>query len=57
MMHCMPCNRKSQGKDHKAVIPSQGRYALKAYCERCGTQMFKYIKRERYKEIKRFEGE
>ncbi len=39
-MYCVKCRAKRNGKDHQQVTMKNGKQAVKAVCEVCGTGMF-----------------
>jgi len=41
MMYCVKCRAKREGKNHQDVVMKNGKKAVKAICEVCGTTMFK----------------
>jgi RNase P subunit RPR2 len=41
IMYCVKCRAKREGKDVKEVTMKNGKLALQAVCEVCGTKMFK----------------
>jgi RNase P subunit RPR2 len=40
-MYCVKCRTKREGKNVQEVTMKNGKKALKAECEVCGTKMFK----------------
>jgi RNase P subunit RPR2 len=40
MMYCVKCRTKRAGKNHQGVTMKNGKKAVKATCEVCGTGMF-----------------
>ena len=46
-MYCLKCQFKRTGTDHKVVLIKNGqRHALTAYCEKCGTKMYKILSKQ-----------
>jgi RNase P subunit RPR2 len=41
MMYCVKCRAKREGKNQKDVKMKNGKLAVEAVCEVCGTKMFK----------------
>jgi len=41
MMYCVKCRAKREGKNPVEVTMKNGKKAIKAVCEVCGTTMFK----------------
>lgn len=39
-MFCVKCRAKRDGKNHTGVVMKNGKKAVKAVCEVCGTGMF-----------------
>jgi len=42
-MYCVKCREKRDGKNHEDVVMKNGKKAMRAICEVCGTKMFKIV--------------
>jgi len=43
MMYCVKCRAKREGKNQEDVVMKNGKKAMRAVCEVCGTKMFKIV--------------
>ncbi len=42
-MYCVKCREKRDGKEHEDVVMKNGKKAMRAVCESCGTRMFRIV--------------
>ena len=42
-MYCVKCRAKREGKNQESVTMKNGKKAMRAVCEVCGTKMFKIM--------------
>lgn len=43
MMYCVKCRAKREGKNQEELTMKNGKRAMRAVCEVCGTKMFKIV--------------